>query len=311
LSQPLQLDVAGAGLAGVDKLAGEWWTPAGDGPLAGSVFCCLSGGGMSRRYWDLRPPNGDASYSMAGYLSARGGSVLLVDPPGVGESPDPDDPWALTPSVLADVVAAAVHEALSGVGAARAVGVGHSMGALLTVHQQARHATFDALGLLGFAGRGQPDGLSAEELAYQPASDPSGAALIAFARARYDAPLRRGRAGGSGGGGANTEFLMAGSTDPVGRAALAEARSALLSVAGLASIIPGASSPQLDAIEVPVFLGVGEHDITGPSHHIPAIFPNSNDVTLFVVPDTGHNHNAADNRLLLWARLAAWAASLP
>ena len=306
MSRPLQLDVTGAQLAGVDQLAGEVWDPSGEGPLTGSVFCCLSGGGMSRRYWDLRPPDGDASYSMAEYLSARGGAVLLVDPPGVGESPDPDDPWALTPSVLADVVAAGVDDALRNVQAARAVGIGHSMGALLTVHQQARHRTYDALGLLGFAGRGLPEGLSAEELAFQPQRDQADAELIRFARARYPSPLRRGRGGGGG-----AEFLMAGSTSPEGRAALAEARSALLSVAGLASIIPGASSPQLDAIEVPVFLGVGEHDITGPGHHIPASFPNSHDVTLFVVPETGHNHNAADNRQVLWARLASWAATLP
>jgi hypothetical protein len=178
------------------------------------------------------------------------------------------------------------------------------MGALLAVYAQARHATFKAMALLGFAARGLPDNLGPPELTYRSEFDPTGEGLVGLARARFDAPLRSGR------GGASPEFLMAGVTDRSGKAALSGARSPLLVVAGLASMIPGGSKAQLDAVRVPVFLGVGEHDITGPSHAIPGDFPNSNDLTLFVVPGTGHNHNAADNRFLLWARLAAWAGNL-
>jgi pimeloyl-ACP methyl ester carboxylesterase len=309
LSESLSLDVSGVGLAGVDCLAGELWAPTRNGPLDGRVFCCVPGGGMSRRYWNLRPPGADSddrSYSMAEYVADRGGWVLALDPPGVGESPSPEDGWTLTPAVLADVMAAGFDDALGRLGSLRPIGVGHSMGALLTVHIQARHHRYGALALLGFASRGLPEALSPQELAYQPQQDPSYRELVELTRARHRAPLRYGR----NGDGARTQFLMAGATERRGRAALSEARSALLAVAGLASMIPEGSRAQLEAIDVPVFLGVGEHDITGPSHQIPASFPHCNDITLFVVPDTGHNHNAADNRALLWERLVSWSSSL-
>ena len=45
------------------------------------------------------------------------------------------------------------------------VGVGHSMGAMLTVEQQATHRTHTALALLGFGNRGLPDLLDPEVVA--------------------------------------------------------------------------------------------------------------------------------------------------
>jgi pimeloyl-ACP methyl ester carboxylesterase len=57
---------------------------------------------------------------------------------------------------------------------------------------------------------------------------------------------------------------------------------------------------------VPVFLGVGSNDITGPPHRIPSDLPNARDVTLFVLEGAGHTHNIHDDRARLWARLARW-----
>jgi hypothetical protein len=65
------------------------------------------------------------------------------------------------------------------------------------------------------------------------------------------------------------------------------------------------------AVDVPVFLGVGTGDITGDPFRIPPSFPVCRDVTLFVLDGSGHNHNAAPTRELLWDRLAAWARSVP
>jgi hypothetical protein len=62
---------------------------------------------------------------------------------------------------------------------------------------------------------------------------------------------------------------------------------------------------------VPVFLGVGTGDITGDPFAIPASFPGSRDVTLFVLDGSGHNHNAAPTRERLWDRLASWARTVP
>jgi hypothetical protein len=56
-----------------------------------------------------------------------------------------------------------------------------------------------------------------------------------------------------------------------------------------------------------VFLGLGEHDIAGAPHGIPAFFGGCPDLTLFILPGTGHNHNVAPDREVLWDRLATWA----
>ena len=117
-----------------------------DGQRNGRVLYCLPGGGMSRRYFDLDAPG----YSMAEHLAAQGFVVVTIDHPGVGDSPPPDDPWTLTPHVVADADAAAVAELDRQLGGIP-IGVGHSMGGMLTVTVQARHRPYAGLGLLGYA----------------------------------------------------------------------------------------------------------------------------------------------------------------
>ena len=87
--------------------------------------------------------------------------------------------------------------------------------------------------------------------------------------------------------------------------------SSLLALVGLSSMVPGSIARELATIDVPVFVGVGSHDIGGPPHEIPRAFPGSTDVTLFVLPAAGHNHNVAPNRRELWERMIAWTQQLP
>jgi pimeloyl-ACP methyl ester carboxylesterase len=86
--------------------------------------------------------------------------------------------------------------------------------------------------------------------------------------------------------------------------------SSLLALVGLSSMIPGSIDRQLATIDVPVFIGVGSADIGGPPHAIPASFPASPDVTLYVLANAGHNHNVAPNRGDLWDRMIAWMQQL-
>ena len=67
-------------------------------------------------------------------------------------------------------------------------------------------------------------------------------------------------------------------------------------------MIPGASAPELAAVDVPVFLGVGDRDITGEARRIPGQFPPAADITLYVLEESGHNHNVAPTRQVLWER---------
>jgi pimeloyl-ACP methyl ester carboxylesterase len=280
--------------AGIDDRSWLWWL--------------LPGGGMSRRYWDLDVHG----YSFARHLAANGQVAVTVDHLGVGESSKPADGFALTPSVLADVNAHALAQVVQrlrsgtladGVPAAptlRSIGCGHSMGGLLTVHQQARHHDLDGLCLFGFGGRGLVEHLSAEELRY--ADDPVALRrdVGRLVRVRYRDPyptLPRG----------SSDLLVGVPMPEDVHAALVASRTNLLAVAGFTSMIPGSSAPEIAAIDVPVFIGHGDRDIGAPVHDVGGEFRASCDITLYVLKESGHNHNVSPNRLRLWGRALRWA----
>jgi alpha-beta hydrolase superfamily lysophospholipase len=309
----LSIDVRGAALAGCDALAADvFWRPEAPGKSGSRpvVVFCFPGGGMSRRYFDL-PVDG---YSMAVHLAACGYVVVSIDHPGVGGSEVPDDPWELTPETVADVDSCAVRQVLEQLRAGDLpglplgepgflVGLGHSAGALVVIHQQARHSLFDALSLLGWAGHGLPQHLDESERDL--AKDPQllERNVVAAARRRYPEALMELRRGSSN--------LLVGNKMPREvRAALVGARTPLLTVVGLASMIPGGAAKPAARVTVPVFLAVGERDIATDHLRIPAEFPKAADVTLYVLPQAGHNHNVAANRRDLWDRMAAWLSSV-
>jgi alpha-beta hydrolase superfamily lysophospholipase len=280
------------------------------------VLWCLPGGGMSRRYFDLDVAPEYGNYSMARHLARLGFIVVTIDHAGIGESSRPDDGYALTPHVLADVNASAMRsitdrlrrgtltEGLPPLARCASIGVGHSAGAGITVHQQARHRTHGAVALLGYHGKGLPSHLNDDERSY--AGDPDGVRreIARLVRARFGDPLPMMARGSS------RLLVAAPMSEPV-HAALVAARTNLLALAGLSSMIPGSAGPELGAVEVPVFLGLGSLDLTDDAHGVPAQFPASKDVSLFVLEGSGHNHNVAANREQLWDRLAQWARSIP
>jgi len=294
----------------VTKLWSIYWADSRNpGPLDPPVvMTCLPGGGMTRRYFDIVVAGDPGTYSMARHLAARGIAVVTLDPPAVGDSDVPDDAWSLTPDTVAAVCAHAAGQVVEDLRRGPlpglvSVGVGHSAGALLTVYAQAAARCFDALGLLGFAGGGLPAALTPDELAL--AGDPARARreVVALARARFRRPLPVGSTGAS-------PMLLGVPVPEAASDGITASGGALLAVVGLTSMIPGASDPELAAIDVPVFLGVGEFDITGRAGAIPGQFPGARDVTLYVLAGSGHNHNVAPTRHVLWDRLARWAVSV-
>jgi pimeloyl-ACP methyl ester carboxylesterase len=308
----IDADVRLVAPAGIERLVADvFFPPPRLCRVAPAVVVCLPGGGMSRGYFDLQPTNDVDSYSMARDLAAAGCVVVTLDPPGVGESDRPADGYTLTPRVVADVCAGAVANILDrlrdgsvdpGVGPLQnpmAIGLGHSAGALLTVVQQARHDCYDALVLLGFCGRGLIEFLTDDER--RVADDPAGlrSALAALTKERFGDPLPVRT-------NSTASLLVHGEPPPAAMTALREATAPLLGLVGLTSLVPGSIRAELDAVDVPVFLGVGEHDITGRAHAIPDEFPSSRDITLFVLDAAGHTHNVADTRTRLWRRTAQW-----
>jgi hypothetical protein len=210
---------------------------------------------------------------------------------------------ALTAAAVARLAAGELVPGLAQLPRVRPVGVGHSAGALLTVYEQARHRPFAGLALLGFAGRGLVEHLRPTERAL--AGDPAGcrAALGDLVRERFGEPLPPFPA-------STTSIFSGGPAPQPVKDAMRRAQDRLLALLGLTSMIPGASAPELGAIDVPVFLGVGDGDITGPPERIPGDLPRAGDVTLFVLGGSGHAHNVAARRAELWDALADWAGGL-
>jgi pimeloyl-ACP methyl ester carboxylesterase len=321
----LALDVSDVALAGVRRLASDVFVPEQVTEPA-TILVCIPGGGMSRGYFDVDAPGEHGNYSMARHLVAQGFVVVTLDPPGVGDSDVPDDGYELTVQRVADVCARGVDRVLAqlhddGIDGT-AIGVGHSAGAMITTALQARHRPYAALGLFGFGNNGRVAAAEArqrengrngsqmgdvfEELEALDDREEFRRRVAELAAARFGTPLPRS---------SNTStspFLLGGMEVPDAVLdALGEVKSNLIAVVGLTSMVAGSIAPEMAAVDVPVFLGIGEHDITGPAHAIPAAFPATPEVLLYVLPGAGHNHNVAPNRELLWDRLATWVRTLP
>lgn len=310
LSLPIALTLPGEGAL---HIAASLYAPQSrPGLEAPILLVCLPGGGMNRRYFDLLPEDGDDSFSFARQMSARGFHVLTIDHLGIGDSTRPADGYALDPDVLVQANAEALDQVLAGLRAGTyggaplpnilSVGVGHSMGAMLTLLQQSRFRPHAAIALLGFSTRGLPDYTppALAELARDP--EQLRAQLPALTRRIFREPYpkvqRDPQAKGIFGGG---------SADPRGVAALkAASDEPLLPLAAYQSMLPGNVAPDAAKIDVPVFLGVGARDMAGPPQQIPAAFTGSSDIELQVLADTGHAHFLFAARRQLFERLAVW-----
>jgi pimeloyl-ACP methyl ester carboxylesterase len=280
------------------------------GPAPG-VLCCLPGGGLTRRYYDLRA-DGDDSYSFARCMSHRGFIVITCDMIGTGESSRPADGFSITPDLIAEANHRAIAHTLgllrTGTLDARIaplpdllpVGVGHSLGAVSTIVQQSMHRDYRALVLLGYGGKGFPSELNEAELAL--AGDPDGirARVVRLARARYAEPYYRIVAS------PRTREVYGAGGDKGAMSALRAAGTPLLATAGLFSMIPASVRRESLRIDVPVFLGLGDRDICGPPHEVPACFPAARNVALIVLGDTGHTHFVFRSMRSLLRHVAAW-----
>jgi pimeloyl-ACP methyl ester carboxylesterase len=275
------------------------------------LLCCLAGGKCSTGYFDLQV-EGFSDYSMADYLAARGFIVVAFDHLGVGSSSSVDDIFLVTPRLASAVNDHAHRSVAQGLVSGTLVpglppllnlvpiGVGHSMGGMLLGVQQARHATFAAVAILGH-GVGLPTVLTEEELSFVHDGNVTEEAVVTLARTRFTAPAAPAASRPPPG-----SFLPPDLPEPV-RTAFVAQQTELLFSCGLTSMLPGSTDGEKAAITAPVFLGFGEDDLTEDFMGCVALYKATNDISLFVLPGAAHCHNQSARRTMLWDRLAHWA----
>jgi pimeloyl-ACP methyl ester carboxylesterase len=309
----LKIDVSGLAPSGCDLVSAELFLP-NDIPRTPILWCCVPGGGISRAYFDLDIPAKFGEYSMASFMANRGQIVLTIDPPGVGDSDSPNDGYDLAPRVVADVLhhvvsdvakrmAAGDLEGVPAVSYSTVFGVGHSAGGLLVGCQQGRQRTFDAVALLGYSASGLPSVLNEDEASYRDRPEDLVSALPGFVRERFGDPLPM---WGNGNWSNETPSDHGGQIER----ATAKASSRLLALVGMSALVPGSIKTELDQIDVPAFAGMGEVDIAGHVSALPGQLPACHDLTLFTLAGSGHLHNIADSRFVLWERLLSWIESI-
>jgi len=278
------------------------FAPTSPRPGRQSVLACVHGGSYDWRYYHLQIP-GRAGYSMAEDMAARGHVVIAIDQLGVGESARPAAPGNAT----RQAAAAAGHSAMSQAFArlrdgtlhpavppcsdALTVGVGHSMGGMTLVTQQARFETCDLVAVLGWSNFGAHIEIGGKLVLSDIPYDPAGPGYKTLDRGRVMRSFHW-------------------DTTP----ANVLAADAALSVAYPARLgweAQQACTPE-DAgrIRTPVFLAMGERDVSPDPYAEPAFYAGSDDVTFFRLEQSAHCHNFAPTRGLLWSRLDRWITSL-
>lgn len=278
------------------------------------VVFCLAGGGCSTGYFDLQVTGLDG-YSMAEAFVRRGAVVVAVDHPGIGASDDVPDLFALTPSRVAACQAHAMREVLDALSAGAfgprpadrpfVVGLGHSMGGLLVTVQQAHHRSFDALVLAGTSGLGLPEVLTHDELAVTgPDLRSVEDRVCELARLRFatDSVVPRKQP-------AHGTFF-ADDVPAAVRRAFADQAVALLPTCGLSSMIPDTTHAERADIDVATFVAFGDEDLVVDFGASLAQYRSVTDAALYVLAGSGHCHNQASGRQILWDRVLSWLESV-
>lgn len=312
----LTFDVT-AGVGSGEKLTQAGWAFLPARPAdARAVLLCLAGGSYDKHYWHIEI-DGHSGYSFGEHMADAGFVVIAVDHLGVGASTDPvaSGPLGLPLLATGDAeVARQVRERLR-LGTlvddvpptvAPLVGVGHSMGACLTTMVQATAHPYDAVALLGYGVQitnvyqGTADAADLEQRIKQTieASCQLTGAMPTdshtFAPRNYLADL-----------------FYAGEVpqEVVDADTAVESRVPLRAAAEVTT--PGFVENYTSSIDVPVLLAFGAATDVSPNPHAePANYSGSCDVTLHLVPKSGHCHNFASHRAHLWDRIAAWVPTV-
>jgi pimeloyl-ACP methyl ester carboxylesterase len=314
----LEIDISGAVDMGTRAhTAVSIFVPPSIGDDAVVAFG-FPGGGYNRGYFDLAAGlPGPGGSSEARWHAERDWWYVACDHLGVGGSSHLD-PELLTIETLAAANDATVHavcerieagtvaDTLPPVNVSTRLGFGQSMGGCLTIVAQARHRTFDGIGVLGYSAihtvLPTPAGSSADQPNLSRVSDEldiaSTSAAIGDAVFRYafhweDVPTEI----------VDLDLQQYPLRDHA--AVPAWGRHAVPPPSAITMLSPGAVAAEAAEVDVPVLIACGERDVVPDTHAEPTAYA-SRDVCMFVVPRMAHMHNFAGTRELLWRRIHNW-----
>jgi pimeloyl-ACP methyl ester carboxylesterase len=273
-------------------------------PTVPTVITCLVGGSYDWRYFDVQI-EGHENYSQARYMAAQGHIVVIPDHIGIGDSSRVANPWEAT----RHWVATANHEAmrqlyqllergelcpeLPALPHFNKVGLGHSMGGMQTITQQALLQTYDAVGILGYTAQGvhlsfggqlisaDPGPISQEEPDYW---------LLDRSQTRET-------------------FHW----EDVPQAVLQADDSLLVEVPTVLSkqsITGGIVTGDAKKIAVPVYICLGQRDVSPDPYMEPYFYKQAPEVTLHILPKSGHCQSFASTRMQMWDRINGWIGSI-
>ncbi|MFJ5265563.1 hypothetical protein ACIQAC_34390 [Streptomyces sp. NPDC088387] len=275
------------------------------------VVLAITGGTYHRRYWDLQPP-GREGYSQAASLAACGIVFVACDYLGGGDSTRPDDGDFMTLEVAADashmvyeqVRALAergeLTESLPPLLDATFIGIGQSLGGLISIIQQGKYGDYPALGIFGASPRvitNIPQHKEIAGLRDTPALAPATAPADLSALPMYHGAPRENL---------RDVFHVPDVPDDLWAYDEDACHTLISRTIAADAMVPGLTAPFADLIDVPVFLAFGEYDVSAHPRGEPAAYPRAPEVTVVVVPDMAHMHNFADTRGQLWRRFVDW-----
>ena len=201
------------------------------------------------------------------------------------------------------------------------VGIGQSLGAALLIHQQARHASYDGIGVLGFSAIHSqpptPPGGEPVMVAWYPRDagleecrQPLNAAALAGAAMQDHAAWE------SVAWGFHYDDVPAAVVEQdlahyedMARGGDARRISAPWYArrtpqrAARSTLTPGVVAPEAASITVPVLAAMGARDLVPDPRGEARAYASARSVDLFVCPRMGHVHNMAGTRTLLWERI--------
>jgi len=315
--RPIHLDVDITGRVPIDGALHTQVTvylPEQDALTRPVVLFAFPGGGAGRGMYCMEASSTSA-YSQARWHAERGLVFVACDHLGTGGSSHPDPAELASPYPLAWANQATVEVVLEllardeispGHGAVSepvVLGAGHSMGANLTIVLQANRAPFDGVAILGYSA------------VHTALPVPAGVDSVP--------PRRRPRLHPSDG----RDFSELLEPSPDGRAVhrhmsrwdaeeAAEMKCHEWELPLVSPTMPPAAGymnaagvvmEEASWIEVPVFLGFGERDVTRNPWEEPRFYWRSRDVTLAVIPEMSHGLNSSRSRAQMWRRLHHWA----